>query len=237
MPILLFKNISEKHKSGIVEKLITYSTPSQDFFLRNVFAVFMATLGLLLNNVAVIIGSMLISPILYSFLSFSLGLSMSDLRLISRSLLAILKSFFIGIATAAITTLLFSGLDGELTSEILSRANPSVAYASIAFIAGCAAAFSLSKPQLNETLPGIAIAIALIPPIAVVGISIATLNLAIFRGSLLLFLLNTIAIISGSIIVFSLINFDFKKPLAIQIIKKEERKIEKASEEAKKDNK
>jgi uncharacterized hydrophobic protein (TIGR00271 family) len=230
MPILLFKNISAEHKSETIERLITHSTPSQDFFLMIILATAMAAIGLLLNSAAIVIGSMLISPMLYSFLSLSLGLSISDHKLIFQSFLSIVKSLIIGIAAATIITLFFP--PAGLTSEILSRINPTLAYGTIALIAGFAAAFAMVKPQLNETLPGIAIAVALIPPIAVVGIGVATLNWAVIRGSLLLFLLNAVAIIIGSIIVFSLANFHVKKHLAEEILEEEEKKLEKEKEES-----
>ena len=85
MVLVLFNNLTENDKSVAVEHLIKSSTPSQDFFLMIILSVLTATFGLLLNNVAVIIGSMLIAPMLYPFLSLSLGVTMSDAGLISRS--------------------------------------------------------------------------------------------------------------------------------------------------------
>jgi len=224
MNITIFKNITSKDKSDAVEKLITHSTPNQDFFLMVALAIAMATLGLLLNSSAIIIGSMLISPMLYAFLSLSLGLSISDTKLIFRSFFSIVKALFVGVAIATIITL-FTAHQGS-TNEIFFRINPSLSYGFVAFIAGFAAAFTLAKPQLNETIPGIAIAVALIPPVAVIGIGIATFNWVVFRGAFLLFLLNTFAVIVGSLIVFLLMNTYAKKNLAKQTLQQEEKKVE-----------
>ncbi len=227
MPLSLFNNLTEKDKSAAVEKIMTGSAPSNDFFLMVVLSVLMATFGLLLNNVAVIIGSMLIAPVLYSILGLSLGFSISDFKLISRSFYTVLKSMFFGIAAAALATLFFSAqISGELTPEIISRIEPSLLYMSIAIIAGFAASFALVKPQLSETLPGIAISVALIPPLAVIGIGIARFNWQIVSGSFLLFIVNTIGIVFASMITFSLMNFYVKRKLVRQAIKEEEIKIE-----------
>ncbi|MBN2197904.1 TIGR00341 family protein [Candidatus Wolfebacteria bacterium] len=227
MPLFLFNNLTEEDKSEAVEKIMKGSAPSHDFFLMVVLSILMATFGLLLDNAAVIIGSMLIAPILYSILGLSLGVSISDLKLISRSLYTVSKSMFLGIAAAVLATLLFSTQIGsELTPEIMSRTHPSLLYMSIAIIAGFAASFALVKPQLSETLPGIAISVALIPPLAVIGIGIANLNWQVISGSLLLFIVNTIGIVFASMITFSLMNFYVKRKLIRKTIKKEEIEIE-----------
>ena len=232
--IILFNNLTGKDKTEAVERLISGSTPSQDFFLMIILSILTATFGLLLNNVAVIIGSMLIAPILYPILSLSLGVIMSDFKLISRSFYTILKSSIFGIGAATLVTLLFSSQFTEVTSEIVARVEPSLAYAIVAVIAGFAGSFALVKPQLNETLPGIAISVALIPPLAVTGIGIANFNWTIISGSLLLFLVNTLGVMFASMITFSLMNFYVKRAQAEETVKKEDEKIEKQKERAQK---
>ncbi len=224
--IILFRNLTNEDKSTAVERLIKGSTPSQDFFLMTILAMFTATLGLLLNDTAVIIGSMLIAPILYPILSLSLGIIMSDSQLIGRAFSTLAKSVVFGIATATVVTLLFSGQFTEITTEISARTQPSLAYVAIAIAAGFAASFALVKPQLKETLPGIAISVALVPPLAVVGIGIAKLNPTIVTGSLLLFLVNAIGVIFASMITFSLMNFYGKRGEAKETVDKENKKAE-----------
>ncbi|MFH1188830.1 MAG: TIGR00341 family protein [bacterium] len=235
MFISLFENLSEEDKSNAVERLISTSTPSSDFFLMIVLSVLMATFGLLLGSGAVIIGSMLVAPILSPILSLALGITMSDAKLISRSTSTILKSIIISIG-AAILPALFFVVNHKivLNPEIIARTEPSLAYAVIAIIAGFAASFALVKPRLNETLPGIAISVALIPPLAVTGIGIAMLDWGIVSNAFLLFVVNAIGIIFIGTINFSLMNFYVKRKVAEKTIKKEEQEQKKLLEESKK---
>lgn len=224
--LILFDNLTGKDKSAAVERLISASTPRQDFFFMIILSMITATFGLLLNNAALIIGSMLIAPILYPILSLSLGIILSDANLMSRSLYTILKSVVLGVAASAIVTLLFSNNLTEITPEIMSRTQATLPYIIVAIAAGLAGSFALVKPQLNETLPGIAISVALIPPLAVFGIGIAKFNIVLISGSLLLFLVNIIGIIFAGMVTFSLMNFYVKRHKAQEVVKEEDKKAE-----------
>jgi uncharacterized hydrophobic protein (TIGR00271 family) len=216
--------------------LISSSTPSQDFFFMIVLSILTATFGLLLNNPAIIIGSMLIAPMLYPVLGLSLGIIMSDSKLIARAFYTILKALLWGIGTAFFSTLLFASHFTEITPEIMSRTEPTLPYVIIGIIAGLAGSFALVKPKLSETLPGIAISVALIPPIAVVGIGMAKFNWLIISGSLLLFLVNTLGVVFASMFTFSLMNFYVKRSEAKKTAEKEDKKVEREVKKAE-DNK
>jgi len=226
MTVILFQNFTNKDKKNAVERLISGSTPSQDFFLMIVLAILTATFGLLMNNAAIIIGSMLIAPILYPVLSLSLGIILADFHLISRSFWTIIKSLALGILASNIVTLFFSSQFPVTTEEIISRGSPSLSFLIVAIIAGFAASFALVKPQLSETLPGIAISVALIPPLAVIGIGIAKFDWNLISGSLLLFIVNTIGVIFASMLTFSLMNFHSERSEAERTVKKEDIKIQ-----------
>lgn len=228
--ITLFNTLSEKDKSKAIERLIRGSTPRQDFFLMILLSILMATLGLLINNSAVIIGSMLIAPMLYPILSLSLGIIMSDSGLVGRSVKTLVISTGLGIAAAFSAAMFFPG--GGFTPEIMIRTQPSLPFIAIAIIAGFAASFALVKPQLSETLPGIAISVALIPPLAVVGIGLARFNWVVMSQSLILFVINIIGIVFASMITFSLMDFYVKRSLAQETAIKEDLKVEREKEEA-----
>lgn len=234
MAITVFTNFTEKDKTITINRLISGSTPSQDFFLMVVLSILTACFGLLLDSVAIIIGSMLIAPILYPVLSLSLGIIMADFRLISRSFWTIIKSVLLGITFANLATLIFAGQLSEVTNEIISRAQPTLVSIIVAIIAGLAASFALVKPQLNDTLPGIAISVALIPPVAVMGIGIAKFDWILVSGSFLLFAVNMIGVVFASMIIFSLMGFGNKKTAADKTIKKEDRKIKADQKKAEK---
>lgn len=220
-----FRSISDTDKSKAVEKLISDSTPDFDFFLFITLSILMATFGLLLNSSAIIIGSMLIAPILYPMLSLSLGIVMSDYKVIYRSLYTVTKSFGIGILAAFIATLFFVPLDMEPTTELLLRIEPSILYFMVALIAGIAVSFSIVKPKLSATLSGIAVSVAIIPPVAALGIGLAQFDWVIVSGSFVLLFINVIGIIFASTVSFSLMNLYVEKKVADVAVEREEERL------------
>ncbi len=222
----LFKNISDEEKSDAIGKLVAHSVPSSDFFLMITLSILMATFGLLINSSAVIVGSMLIAPILYPILGLSMGIIMSDNVLISKSFITFIKASILAILVSAGITLLFSSQVTGKTTEIILRTEPTLISFMIGAVAGFAAAFAIVKKKLNDMLPGVAISVALIPPLAVIGIGIARFDMTILVNSLLMYLLNSLGIIFTAVIVFSLMNFYTKRKEAEHLVKKEEKKIE-----------
>lgn len=247
---ILFSDINEKDKTEAIDSLIKDSSPKPAFFFLVIMSVLMATFGLLLNNASVIIGSMLIAPILSPILSIGLGLTIGNNNLLTQSLSTVLKSLVYSIGLSALSTWILWGvingneLMNNFNSEILSRTEPSIVYLLIAIIAGMATAYARVKPELNEALPGTAIAVALVPPIATIGIGVATLNVAVISGALSLFVLNAVGIIAAAILMFSLMNIYSKKNVALKslaevekekkaLIKKVEREKAKVEKESK----
>ena len=220
-----FRAMEDKDKAAVVRKLMQASTPNFDFFYITGLAVLMATLGLLLDSASIVIGSMLIAPVLYPILGVALGLVMSNPEVIGRSMFTLGKSFAIGIGLAALATVLFA--DGSVqTYEVLSRTEPSLLHFLVAVVAGAAVSFALGQPEWSETLPGIAISVALIPPLAVIGVGVADLNLAVATGAAVMLMMNLAGIVFAAMITFSLMNLYEKQHIAESTIKKEEQKIE-----------
>lgn len=235
---LLFKDVKESDKNIAINALINESTPKPSFFFMVVLSVVMATCGLIINNTSVIIGSMLIAPILSPILAIALGINIADQKLIRNSLrtLGISALWAIGIS-AAVTFLLwqFAVAEGAdfsqvFNQEILSRTKPSVVYLFIAILAGLTTSFARMKPELNETLPGTAIAIALVPPLATIGIGIATLSLSVISGAIAMFLVNSIGIILAALVIFSLMGINEKKKTAERAQEKAKHEIEELKE-------
>lgn len=222
--ISLFNGLTENDKSEAIRDLIHDSTPRPAFFLLIGLSVLMATFGLAINNSAVVIGSMLLAPILSPILSLSLGVVMADGILLMRSAKTIFFSVLLGTALSFIATIFLSS---PFQEEVLSRSEPSLAYLLIAFVAGFAVAFARVKPDMNETIPGIAISVALIPPLAVIGMGLARLNWSVASGALLLFLTNIVGIVFATMIVFSLMSFYVKRGVAGAAMTKEDRELKK----------
>jgi uncharacterized hydrophobic protein (TIGR00271 family) len=228
-----FRTVGEADKNRAIETLIADSTPDFNFFFLVTLSVLMASFGMLADSVAIVIGSMLIAPILYPILSLSLGVSMSDYKLISRSFYTLVKSVVIGIIAGIVATLFFSNGDG-VTSEILARTEPSLVYFLVAIISGVAVSYALVKPNLSETLPGVAVSVALIPPLSVMGIGIAKLDWAIVSGSTVLFLINVAGIVFASMVSFSLMNVVRKQKVAEVALKKEDARVLRENEKIEK---
>ncbi len=223
--ISMFNHLSQKDKREAIEDLIHDSTPRPSFFALVILSVLMATFGLLIDNASVIIGSMLIAPILSPILSLAMGIVMSDSMLVVRSGVTLGKSLAIGVALAAVATLFVSVDNRVIGGEVLSRTEPSLIFFAIAFIAGLAAAFARVNPDLSETLPGIAISVALIPPIGVVGIGIALLNWSMISGAVMLVAVNIVGIVFASMLVFSMMNLYVNRDVAVRAAKTEDRAL------------
>ena len=231
---LLFENIEEHDKADAIRDLIADSTPRPSFFFLVGLSILMATFGLLLNNASVIIGSMLIAPIMSPLLSLALGIVTAQGKLISWSFYTLTKAAGYAVGFAVIATWLFgfSEYINLNNSEILARTEPSILYLMIAIVAGIATAFARVKPEINETLPGTAIAVALVPPIAVTGIGIATFNWMMATGAFQMFVLNCIGVTLAAMLMFSLMNLYTKRALAAGSQSREDARLAREKEAA-----
>lgn len=227
----LFQNVAEKEKSEAIEGIIQHASPRQDFFLMVTLAIAMASFGVLLDSNVILIGSMLLAPILFPLLSLAMGIVMADQKIIGRSFYTLIKSVAFALAGGFIIGIFFlrGSLDSVHVVQNILNSQTSIMYVIVAAISGFAAAFAVTKPDLNETLPGVAIAVALMPPLAVAGIGLAAFNWAVISSSLLLFLANVFGVVVSAVIVFSLFGFAEKKKVARDAVKEEDRVIKKES--------
>ena len=226
-----FRVISDADKARAVSKLIEDATPDFDFFYLLVLSVLMATFGLLSNSETVVIGSMLIAPIMSPVLALALGLSMSNHSLMLRSGSTLVRATVFAVGAATLAALLFSFNSfgsGDVTElfTITSRTAPSLLSFAIAIVAGLAVSYSLANPHLSATLPGVAVAVALMPPLAVVGVGIAHLSLGIAAGALVMYLVNVAGIVFAAMLTFSLMDVHNKRHQATSKIVAEERRVE-----------
>ncbi len=165
-----------------------------------------ATLGLALNATAVVIGAMLVAPLLGPLLGLSLALTVGDGRLAFQTGLTILLGALGVIGVAALLTLLLPFQ--EVTAEIASRTRPTTLDLGIAVFSGLAGAVvTVSRERrLSASIPGVAIAVALIPPLSVAGFGIGTgWQWPLIKGSLLLFGANLGGIVLSGMAAFLLV--------------------------------
>jgi uncharacterized hydrophobic protein (TIGR00271 family) len=176
------------------------SVPSFSFhFLLGISSI-ISTLGLLANNVAVIIGAMIIAPLIGPIVGIAYSMVMGNRRLLRRSMLTLLTGVTLTVVVSILTTYLV-GLR-TIGSEITARANPTLIDLGLAIAAGAAGSFATSRRRIADALPGVAIAVALVPPLSVIGIGIALKLENIATQSLLLFLTNLTGIIFSGGVVF-----------------------------------
>lgn len=175
---------------------------------RYVFMVLMsagiAVLGLLLSSPAVVIGAMLISPLMGPIIGLGFGLATFDGDEIRRSGVALALGTVIAVGFTALLVLL-SPLQ-NVTSEIAARTRPNLFDLLVALFSALAGAYAMIRGR-EGTVVGVAIATALMPPLAVVGFGLATWNGTVFGGALLLFLTNLITIAISAAVIARLYGF------------------------------
>lgn len=176
------------------------------YFAMLVLGCLIALLGLLLNSPAVIIGAMLISPLMGPILSCGLALTVADWSLGRKAARNVAFSVGETILIAVVATLLSPLKDA--TPEILARTNPNLMDLLIAFFSGAAGTLALcSRKSALMILPGVAIATAVMPPLATTGYGVSTGQWSIAGGAFMLFFTNLTAIIISADIVFVLVGF------------------------------
>lgn len=223
-----FRAIPDNDKSTLIRKLVENSTPDFDYFFLIGLSTIMATLGLLLDSGSIVIGSMLIAPLMYPILGVSLGLVMMGNRIsvFRRSISTLVQSLGIGLGLSVLSAFLFGGEAMYHTAEVMARTTPSHLHLLVAVAAGAAVAYVLARPEWGDTLPGVAIAVALIPPLATIGVGIAALDAEIIRGATMILILNLIGIVAIAVVVFLLMNLGAKDNIAESTMKREDKKLE-----------
>ena len=189
------------------------SIPSFGFFFMLAAFGIIATLGLLSNSAAVIIGAMIVAPLMNPIISLAFGGVEVNRVLIFRSLLTIVLGTIVIIVMAFLVSELIGWkLAG---SELIARMSPSLLDLGIAVAAGAAAAFAYTRPGVSSALAGIAIAVALVPPLCTVGVALSlghksgtdigfAMGTVSASGPFLLYLTNIFGIILSASLIFFL---------------------------------
>lgn len=156
--------------------------------LTLIFAIFIASLGLNTDSVAVIIGAMLISPLMGPIIGMGLGIAIQDFQLVKRSLKNISAAVVGSLLASAIYFLISPQYEGS--SQLLARTSPSIYDVFVALFGGAAGILSIAAKNKGQVLPGVAIATSLMPPLCTAGYGLATMQMHFFFGALYLFLTN-----------------------------------------------
>lgn len=197
-----------RHKTEI--NLQEYSRPSKDFFLLIALASAMASIGLVLNNTSVIIGAMVVAPLITPIFGLALSIIVLRTKNLGLSLLSIILGTIFAIVTATLTGYIIMFVEGKdiiLAKEIIERTHANLLFFLVALLSGIAGARAYSKPDSSATIPGIAISVTLVPPLAVVGLGVAIQNWILIESAFVLYLFNLLGICLGSILTFLFIGF------------------------------
>lgn len=179
------------HHAAVIDRIAAESGWSGSYLFAILISAGIAILGLLLPSSAVIIGAMLISPLMLPIIGLGFGIATFDLIEIRRAAWALLLGALCAIALSALIVAV-SPIQ-TVTSEIAVRTRPNLFDLLVALLSALAGSYAVINER-STTVVGVAIATALMPPLAVVGFGLATQNWTVLGGSLLLFLTNLITI-------------------------------------------
>lgn len=175
-----------------------------------VFSILIASIGLNVSSTAVVIGAMLISPLMGPILGVGLSIGINDIDTLKRSLINL--GVMIGLSLATSFFFFLIPLFRNETPELLARTAPDVRDVFIAIAGGLALIVALSRrSKQTNTIAGVAIATALMPPLCTAGYGLATWNLAYFGGAMFLFTINTIFIALATFVIVKFLQFPMLK--------------------------
>jgi len=166
------------------------------FFILMGFAAVIASMGVVTDSTAVVIGAMLIAPLMTPLMGTAISLIMGWPGRLRRSALVAAGGIGLAIIIGVVIGLVApTEIDTLANGQITARANPTMLDLITALAAGAAGAYGLSRPDVSDALPGVAIAISLVPPLTVVGIAYSQGDPQSGNGALLLFTTNMLAIL------------------------------------------
>jgi uncharacterized hydrophobic protein (TIGR00271 family) len=183
---------------------------SLSYWLEIFFSAGIAAFGLVINSPAVIIGAMLISPLMGPIMATGLALAVGDLYLAIKAIGKLIASIALAVGLSAFIVWLLPF--HSITTEILARINPNLLDLGIALFSGLAGSVAVCRTAGGSgvtTLPGVAIAVALMPPLCTIGYGLGGgANMRIMGGAGLLFLTNLVAITASAFAVFLLVGMN-----------------------------
>lgn len=182
------------------------------FFTMITLSVIVAVMGLSADSAAVVIGAMLLAPLMTPVLATAACIAMALFRKALRAFGVVVGAVVGSIVLSYLLAAIF--MNGDLPGEVTSRVAPDIRDLVVALGAGTAGAYATVRKDASSSLPGVAVAVALIPPLATVGITLEAGNLTFARGAMLLFTTNLAAIILAGVVVFVVTGFVPPKRLA-----------------------
>lgn len=204
-PLPLFNHASEAEHRDLFVALRDNASLSSSYLVLTVLSVLLALTGLYANSAPVIIGAMILAPLMAPIISFAMGLARTEATLIRNSMQTLGAGIGLGLI-CAITVAWIMPLD-QLTPEMSGRVSPTLLDLSVAIISGIAGAYAHAKEGITKSLAGVAIAVALVPPLSVAGVGVGWGDWSIARGAFLLFTTNLVGIAMAASLTFLVMGF------------------------------
>ena len=191
-----------------IEKTLFFEPPDMSvrlirFFMLMLFASIIATGGLLSDSVASIIGAMIVAPLMTPIMGIVVALVMGSPPRLARSLILVATGIVLAVAVGWIMAKVMPfGWNPMQSEQVLARTSPRLIDLVIALASGGAGAYALRRSDVADALPGVAIAISLVPPLNTVGVLLAGGENELAKGAMLLFTTNFVAILLAGTLVF-----------------------------------
>ena len=199
------KQVSEVYIKKLHRELWTDASWNTNFIVFTISACLIATFGLISSSTAVIIGAMLIAPLMLPLRAIAFAALEGDFYLFRKGLFSIIGATLIAFFLSNITGQLVNV--AEFGSEVLARTQPNLVDLAIAVVAGGISAFAKVRKGVSDAIAGTAIAVALMPPLCVVGLTASQAQYSFARGAFLLYLTNLLGITLSCMIVFILAGY------------------------------
>lgn len=179
------------NQSEVIEKRRAECAISERYLFMTAMSGGIAVLGLLLSSPAVVIGAMLLSPLMDPIMGLGFALAIGDYHWLRQSARSLAWGTVMAVALTALVV--FLSPIQTITPEIIARTQPNLFDLFVALFSALAGAYAMIRGR-DGTIVGVAIATALMPPLATVGFGLATWNWTVFSGALLLYVTNLITI-------------------------------------------
>ena len=205
----VFPTLNRDQRRDLYERIGSGADGGVDFVVMMVLSATLASVGLLQGSTAVVIGAMLVAPLMGPLVAAGLAVVQGNLRLMRSSMVVTLGGVLIGLAVSLFFGFINPGFEASM--EIEARGNPDFFDLVVALASGMVAAYAQGRPNVSGTLAGVAIAAALVPPLAVVGLAFMGGRPGIALNAAVLLTTNLVAIILGAAMVFRALGVHLKK--------------------------
>ena len=200
------RKIEQLHRSHMRDAAL-----DEVFIVLSIGASLISTLGLLANSPAVVIGAMVVAPWIMPLRAATFAILLGEVRLLGRSL----RTLLVGVSITTLLSFILGWLAGlpQLGSEVLTRTMPNLLDLGIALVAGGLATYAKLRSDAVSSLAGTAIAVALVPPVCVMGLLLSHQRWSDAYGAGLLFTTNLLGILTGGLVLMAWKDSEFRHVL------------------------